>query len=90
LADGLGARFADVQARELAFFRDLAPLAQKSRSSATRLFGVVAPLATTGASIASSEPVSHAGGDNAQRLAFQRVRRGCRSPDAASRPPELR
>ncbi len=53
-----GAWFADVQPRQLAGFGNLAPLAQKARLSATRLFGVVAPLATTGASIASSEPVS--------------------------------
>jgi hypothetical protein len=52
-----GARFADVQPRNLALFRDIAPLAQKPCASATRLFGVVAPLATTGASIASREPV---------------------------------
>jgi hypothetical protein len=52
-----GARFADIQPRNLALFRDIAPLAQKALASATRLFGVVAPLATTGASIASREPV---------------------------------
>jgi hypothetical protein len=36
------------------------------------LFGVVAPLAITGASIASSEPV-HAGGDNTQRFVVKRM-----------------
>ncbi len=53
-----GAWFADVQPRQLAGFGNLAPLAQKALAIGDAVVRRVAPLATTGASIASSEPVS--------------------------------